>query len=163
MNGLMISNTGPIIALMIIERLDILRNLFQKIFVPEAVHNELLLGENIGVGLASYKQASWIQIHSLQNALDPLIKTVLDIGESSVIQLAREIKADYVLIDERKARKVARNIYGLRVIGTARILIEAKKKEMIDNVGGALKKIRDGGYWIHDDIMHFAMKEAGEL
>jgi predicted nucleic acid-binding protein len=163
MNGSMISNTGPIIALMIIERLDILRNLFQKVFVPETVHKELLLGESIGIGLASYKQASWIQVTSLQNALDPLIKTVLDIGEASVIQLAREIKADYVLIDERKARKVARNIYGLRVIGTARILIEAKKKEMIDNVGGALKKIRDGGYWIHDDIMHFAMKEAGEL
>lgn len=163
MNGSLISNTGPIIAIMLIERLDILRNLFQKVFVPEAVHKELLLGENIGVGLSSYKQASWIQIHSLQNALDPLIKTVLDIGEASVIQLAREIKADYVLIDERKARKVARNIYGLRVIGTARILIEAKKKEMIDNVGDALKKIRDGGYWIHDDIMHFAMKEAGEL
>ena len=97
MNGSMISNTGPIIALMIIERLDILRNLFQKVFVPEAVHNELLLGENIGVGLSSYKQASWIQIHSLQNALDPLIKTVLDIGEASVIQLAREIKADMFL------------------------------------------------------------------
>ncbi|MBM4065290.1 MAG: DUF3368 domain-containing protein [Planctomycetes bacterium] len=163
MNGSLISNTGPIIAIMLIEQLDILRNLFQKVFVPETVHKELLLGENTGIGLASYKQASWIQVTSLQNALDPLIKTVLDIGEASVIQLAREIKADYVLIDERKARKVARNIYGLRVIGTARILIEAKKKEMIDNVGGALKKIRDGGYWIHDDIMHFAMKEAGEL
>ncbi len=163
MNGLLISNTGPIIALMLIERLDVLRNLFQKVFVPETVHKELLLGENTGIGLASYKQASWIQVKSLQNTLDPLIKTVLDIGEASVIQLAREIKADYVLIDERKARKVARNIYGLRVIGTARILIEAKNKGMIDNVGGALKKIRDGGYWIHDDIMHFAMKEAGEM
>lgn len=163
MNGSLISNTGPIIAIMLIEQLDILQNLFQKVFVPETVHKELLLGENTGIGLASYKQASWIQVTSLQNALDPLIKTVLDIGEASVIQLAREIKADYVLIDERKARKVARNIYGLRVIGTARILIEAKKKEMIDNVGDALMKIRDGGYWIHDDIMHFAMKEAGEL
>jgi predicted nucleic acid-binding protein len=143
MNGSLISNTGPIIAIMLIEQLDILRNFFQKVFVPETVHKELLLGENIGIGRASYKQASWIQVTSLQNALDPLIKTVLDIGEASVIQLAREIKADYVLIDERKARKVARNIYGLRVIGTARILIEAKKKEMIDNVGSALKKIPD--------------------
>lgn len=163
MNGSLISNTGPIIVPMLVERLDILQNLFQKVFVPEAMHKELLLGENIGIGLASYKQASWIQVHSLQNALDPLIKTVLDIGEASVIQLSQEINADYVLIDERKARKIARNIYGLRVIGTARILVKAKSKRMIDNVGGALKKIRDGGYWIHDDIMHFAMKEAGEM
>ncbi len=41
MNGSLISNTGPIIAIMLIERLDILRNLFQKVFVPEAVHKEL--------------------------------------------------------------------------------------------------------------------------
>lgn len=104
MNGTLISNTGPIIALMLVERLDILQNLFQKVFVPEAVHKELLFGENIGIGFASYKQASWIQVHSLQNTLDPLIKTVLDIGEASVIQLSQEIDADYVLIDERKAR-----------------------------------------------------------
>ena len=65
MNGSLISNTGPIIAIMLIEQLDILRNLFQKVFVPEAVHKELLLGENAGIGLTSYKQAPWIQIHSL--------------------------------------------------------------------------------------------------
>lgn len=163
MNGSLVSNTGPIIALMLIERLDILQNLFQKVFVPDAVHKELLIGQSTGIGLAPYKQAAWIQVHALQNELNPLIKTILDIGEASVIQLSQEINADYVLIDERKARKIARNIYGLRVVGTARILVEAKSKRMIDTVGDTLMKMRDGGYWIHDDIMHFAMKEAGEL
>jgi len=36
-----------------------------------------------------------------------------------------------VLIAERKARKVARDIYGLRPIGTARLLVEAKKKNLL--------------------------------
>ncbi|MBM4055550.1 MAG: DUF3368 domain-containing protein [Planctomycetes bacterium] len=143
MNGSLISNTGPIIALMLIDRLNVLQNLFKKVFIPEAVHNELLQGENIGIGLASYKQASWIQVQSLQKTQDPLIKTVLDSGEASVIQLSLEINADYVLIDERKARKIARNIYGLRVIGTARNLVEAKNKGIIDSVGNVLNKIRD--------------------
>ncbi len=31
MNGSLISNTGPIIALMLIERINILQNLFQKV------------------------------------------------------------------------------------------------------------------------------------
>jgi predicted nucleic acid-binding protein len=53
---------------------------------------------------------------------------LLDVGEAAVIGLALEEKATIVLIDERKARKVARDIYGLQPIGTTRILVEAKKK-----------------------------------
>jgi len=163
MKGSLVSNTGPLIALMMIDRLDILRGLFQKIIIPEEVHKELLQGEVAGVGLSSYKKASWIQIQTIHNPHDPLIKTVLDVGEASVILLSREVNADYVLIDERKARKIARTIYKLQVVGTARILVEAKKGGILDNVGIAIQRMRDKGYWIHDDIMQFAMKEAGEL
>ena len=78
MKGSLVSNTGPLIALMMIDRLDILRGLFQKIIIPEEVHKELLQGEATGVGLSSYKKASWIQIQTIHNPHDPLIKTVSD-------------------------------------------------------------------------------------
>jgi predicted nucleic acid-binding protein len=95
--------------------------------------------------------------------LDPLLQTVLDYGEASVIQLAREMKADYVLIDERKGRKIAREIFSLKVIGTARILVEAKRKGIIDSVGDALNQMRDSGYRLHDNIIRYALKESKEL
>ncbi|MGC8580404.1 MAG: DUF3368 domain-containing protein, partial [bacterium] len=91
------------------------------------------------------------------------LQTVLDSGEASVIQLARELKADYVLIDERKGRKIARDIFNLKVIGTARILVDAKKNGILNNVGDAMKQMKDAGYWIHDDIVKFALKEAKEI
>jgi predicted nucleic acid-binding protein len=69
---------------------------------------------------------------------------------------------DYVLIDERKARKIARSVYGLNVIGTARLLVEAKKNGLIDSVGDMIDKLRDGGYWIGDSIVQRMLKEAGE-
>ena len=162
MTGLLVSNTGPIIALALIDRLDILQALFRQVVVPEAVHKELLYGGSSGNDLITYQKASWIQVQSLSTPMGPLLKTVLDIGEASVIQLASEIKADYVLIDERKARKIARNIFGLQVIGTARILVEAKKKRVLDNVGDTLRRMRDSGYWIHDDIVHKILKESKE-
>jgi predicted nucleic acid-binding protein len=71
--------------------------------------------------------------------------TVLAFGEASVIQLARETKVDYVLIDERKARKVARDIFDLRVIGTVRILVEAKRKGILNGVREALKQLKEAG------------------
>ncbi len=58
--------------------------------------------------------------------MEPLLETLVDKGEASVIHLVREKGADFVLIDERKARKIARKIYGLNVVGSARILVEAK-------------------------------------
>jgi predicted nucleic acid-binding protein len=67
-----------------------------------------------------------------------------------------------VLIDERKGRKIARSIYGLNVVGTARILVEAKHRGILLHVGDTLTKMRDAGYWIHEEIVAAAKKAAGE-
>ncbi len=91
-----------------------------------------------------------------------MLQSILDVGEASVIQLAREATVNLVLIDEKKARKVARSVYGLQVIGTARVLVEAKREGLLPEVGEAIRELREGGYWIHDDIVKLALKEAGE-
>ena len=55
-----ICNTGPILGLAIIGRLDLFRDLFDNVFVPEEVHDEILEGGVKEVGLGSYKKAEWI-------------------------------------------------------------------------------------------------------
>jgi predicted nucleic acid-binding protein len=92
----------------------------------------------------------------------PLIGTLLDTGAASVIQLSTEKGVDFVLIEERKARKIARKIYGIHVIGSARIIVEAKHRGLISNVREALEGMRSAGYWIHDDIMKKALEQAEE-
>jgi predicted nucleic acid-binding protein len=54
-----------------------------------------------------YEQEKWIKVQELQTSLNPVLKGMLDIGEASVIQLSSDIKTDFALIDERKARKIA--------------------------------------------------------
>jgi hypothetical protein len=73
-------------------------------------------------------------VESFARPIEPLVGTLLDKGEASVIHLARKKTADFVLIDERKARKIARKIYGIHVVGSARILVEAKHRGLISNV-----------------------------
>lgn len=162
MNGKLICNTGPLIALSIIDRIDLLRHLFEFVAVPEPVHKEILEGGPINAGLSNYRKAKWIQIMTLSNPIDPLLRTSLDAGEASVIGLARELNVNLVLVDERKARKIARTIYGLHVIGSARVLVEAKRGGLLDNVGAALQAMRDGGYRLGDSIVTEALKQAGE-
>ena len=161
MKGRLVANTGLVIALASIDRLDILRTFFISVQVPQAVHDEIMQGGSRFIGLATYGRADWIAVVP-DMPLDPLLSTVLDKGEAAVITLARSSSADIVLIDESKARKIARTIYGLRVIGSARVLVEAKRHGMLDNVGAALQAIREYGYWIDDAIVQYALREAGE-
>ena len=162
MNGKVICDTGPIVALSMIDRIDILRHLFEFVAVPEAVHKEILEGGATNAGLASYRKVKWIKVMTLSNPVDPLLRTSLDAGEAAVIGLAGDLSVNLVLVDERKARKIARTIYGLHVIGSARVLVEAKKRGLLDNVGAALQAMRDGGYWIGDSIVDAALKQAAE-
>lgn len=162
MNGLVAANTGPMIALAMIDRLDVLRSIFDKILVPETVHEEILEGGKAGVGVSAYVRAPWIEQTSLLGQLDPLVGSVLDKGEASVIQRAREMGADWVPLDERKARKVARDVYGLKVVGSAGVMVEAKRRGLVERVALELNRMRDRGYWIHDDIVAAAMRAAGE-
>lgn len=109
------------------------------------------------------KENIQIGIRYLQALAEELLESLLDIGEAAVISHAREQKASLVLIDERKARKVARDIYGLQPIGTARILVEAKKKNLLPDIASQFQKLRQEGYWIHEGIVQAALREAGEI
>ena len=162
MKGRLVSNTGPIIALSSIDHLEILKKIFEEVIVPEPVHHEIMQGGKDFAGLGFYRKATWIKVESLADPIEPLLGTLLDKGEASVIHLAREKGADFVLIDERKARKIARKIYGNRVVGSARILVEAKHRGLISNVREALEGMRSAGYWIHDDIVKTALEQAEE-
>ena len=157
-----VCNSGPLIALGILSRLDILKSLFDEVLVPEAVRDEIERGGVKLSGLADFRKADWIKVVSLQKKSDELLQSLLDVGEAAVISLALEQKASIVLIDERKARKVARDIYGLQPIGTARILVEAKKKNLLPEITSMFQQLKREGYWIHDSIVEIALQEAGD-
>jgi predicted nucleic acid-binding protein len=158
-----VCNSGPLIALGILARLDILKSLFDEVLVPEAVQKEIEQGGIKLAGLEGFRRASWIRVVSLKEKRDELLESLLDVGEAAVISLAREQKASLVLIDERKARKVARDIFGLQPVGTARILVEAKRKNLMPEIASQFKKLEQEGYWIHSSIVEMALREAGEI
>ena len=159
---LVVSNTGPIIALSLIRKLDLLPALFSECVVSDQVHREILAGGPRGAGVTTYQKAPWIKVATLSRPLEPLLRSFLHDGESSAIQLAVELSSDCVLMDEQKARKVAREIYGLKVMGSIRVLLEAKRRKLLKRIRPSLQALRDHGYWFADDIVAAALQEAGE-
>jgi predicted nucleic acid-binding protein len=47
-------------------------------------------------------------------------------------------------------------------MGSARLLVEAKRYGVLDSVRTALQAMRAQGYWIDDAIVQYALREAGE-
>lgn len=140
-------NATPLIALALIERLDLLERMFAQVFVPTAVYEEVAVIGRGRAGAEAIARATWLRVTAPKAVptIEPLLLG-LDEGEMQVLLLAREIGPDWVLIDERQARRVARAL-GLPVKGTLGILLAAvlagllPRKQALE----ALPRLVDGG------------------
>ena len=65
----------------------------------------------------------WLEVRAVSAPLDPVL-AFLDMGEREAIGLAKELRADALIIDEPDGREAAKR-RGLRVIGTLRVLYDA--------------------------------------
>ena len=84
----------------------------------------------------------------------------LDIGECAAICLAERLYCP-LLVDERRARMAARK-REILVIGTGRILLEAKERALIPSVTEILKALQKQGYRLSDRLCRRLAELAGE-
>ena len=159
-----VTNSTPLIELSKINQLDLLRDVYGTILIPEEVYVEVVI-DGIGKpGAAEVKAAEWIsrqsvtdmnQIRTLQNQYS------LHLGECATIILAQEINAEQVILDDNAARReaVAR---GLPVIGTVGVLLIAKTQSIIPAVRPILDNLRAQGTRVSQDLYHQVIAKAGE-
>jgi predicted nucleic acid-binding protein len=159
---MIVCNSGPLIALGGIDRLELLRDLFGQVLVPTEVVDEWHKGGIHKTGVEALQRAAWIEPRAIPTACDPLLVSLLDLGEARAIELARQLQPAVLLMDEARGRRVARDIYGLQVIGTGRVLIEAKRAGLITQVEPLVSAMREFGYWLSDRIVAEILRQAGE-
>lgn len=159
---MVICNTGPLIALERVGLLHLPEVLYGPVLIPDVVEREFLAGQPAGNSFDELKRSGLVEVSTLSEQPDPLLAGLLDAGEAAVIQLARTLNVSQVLIDERKGRKVARDVYGLSTIGTVRVLLDAKQRGLIDTVQQSLLAMRSHGYHIHEKIVQAALQQAHE-
>lgn len=157
-----VSNTGPLIALAHADVLPILDGLFERVLLPEAVRNEIDAGKNASVRFAGMSKQCRVLHVELDPAPDALLTGVLDRGEAAVLLLARATKADLTLLDERKGRKIAAEVFRLRVMGTAGLLVRAKRAGLIARVREPLDRMLNAGYYLHERIREHILHLADE-
>jgi hypothetical protein len=160
---LIIVNTGPLLALEACNQIEVLRHLFARIVVPDEVDKELRAGRKrplLPGGLTSAHRR-WIEILSLSHPPQSPLVARLDPGEAAVIQLALELGASLVLIDDRSAWRVALAI-GLTCIGSVGIILLAKNEGLIKEVKPYLYEMQTKGVYLSQKVIDDAIARAGE-
>ena len=114
---LVVADSSPLIGLCRIGMLHLLREAFKHVVAPDAVWREITSADASKTGVQELLEASWIERRSVTDIhLVHLLRKDLGPGESEAIVLAREIAADFLLMDERMGRSAAQRI-GLRWTG----------------------------------------------
>ena len=157
-----ICNSTPRISLSSIGQLHLLNKLFGEITIPEKVFSEVVVAGSEKYGSFDVKECTWIKAAKTSDTiLKNYLMQTLDEGESEVIVLADELKADLVVIDERLARSYAEKA-GMRLIGTLGILAKSKLEGYIPSVRDLIQEILSKGIWFNKALVNRILIELSE-
>ncbi|MDO4338881.1 MAG: DUF3368 domain-containing protein [Eubacteriales bacterium] len=157
-----IVNSTPLIVLCKIGRLDILKNLYGEIIIPQAVFSEVTAKKDSVC--RQIREKEWIHVEQITDQSDKkMYRAKLHDGEVEVMILAQGMpKADLVVIDDNAAKKTAKYL-GLTVTGTIGVLLRAKEAGIIENVSPVIKEMKQRGFYISAELERIVLKQANEF
>lgn len=143
---MVVSNTSPLRYLIAAGHADLLSRLFGTIFIPGAVEREICHPHApLSVRRWMARHPSWLQTREVRSEPDAESIQQLDPGEAEAIQLAQELRADALIMDERRGRQLAAG-RGITVIGALGILREFFRREFIANPLALAADLRSLGF-----------------
>jgi uncharacterized protein len=161
---LAVSNTSPISNLAIVGRLEFLPRRYAAVHIPPAVADELRALTHVAGSKAIQAAFSqkWRVIEPLATPPSQQVPHGLDLGETAAILLACQLKADVLLMDEKRGREAARR-FGLTVAGALGELIHARHAGWIPNVRDEIRKLRtEAGFFVDAAVEKFILSQVGE-
>lgn len=148
---IVVADTSPLNYLILIGHSDVLPRLFGDVLIPQMVLDELG-GSGAPPEILDWLEAApeWLEVVPFASTPSASLDH-LDAGERDAIQLAVELSADLVLLDDRKARFVAKRL-GLSITGTIGILDKAARSGLI-NISDAVDSLSRTDFYVSEDIL----------
>jgi predicted nucleic acid-binding protein len=105
---------------------------------------------------------TWVREHTLTQPIGhQILRTALGPGESEAVSLALEISAQWVILDERPARRLAQAL-GLPVIGTLGVLLASKRRGFLPAVRPCVDALVNFGFHISPGIYDLVLANADD-
>ena len=158
-NELVIADAGPIFSLALVDKLSILDSLFESIKISQAVWEEISNDDSkpFHSRIVSYFSNKVVEITGTNE-----LTFIMDYGESESVILYKELKADFLLIDDKKARAIAEN-YDINCIGTLGLLSISKDKGLIDNLRPLFVDFLNNKRYYSIELLNSILMRSGEM
>lgn len=161
-----VCNSSPIIGLCIINKLNLLWEIFDEVYITEEVYREIVQSNELRhygeQELINAVRDNKIIVYKVKNSeLVEAMIARLHKGELEVIQAARELNINRVIIDDRPARNRAKDML-LKPIGIIGILQLAKQLQKINEIKIYLDILIQEDYRISKRLYLEALKIACE-
>jgi predicted nucleic acid-binding protein len=158
-----VSNTSPVLNLACVGELGLLRQLYGGVSIPEEVSRELMKLKQSNPRFGRIDLPDFVRV---VKGSDPIrvqaLMLELDEGEAAAISLAIELKAELLLIDEKRGRAAARSL-GVAPFGLVGVLVEARKKGFLSAVKPLLQKLEaEAGFWLGTELKRIVLTSVGE-
>lgn len=156
-----VADSGPLISLARIGRLELLQNMFSEVLAPPEVWHEVTVKGHGLPGAHEVSQVKWINIQPPSSQLVQSLSILVDAGEAQAIALAQTTPGCIILLDDARARKIAARL-NIRQIGTIGLLLRAKRMGLIDKIKPHIQALIENGIYIRRELVEAVLKEAGE-
>jgi predicted nucleic acid-binding protein len=159
---ILVLDSSALITLARIGRLHILTHLAERVYIPDAVYQEIVVRGHGRPGSAAVREAEWIVRHHVTDraAVDRM-SAQLGRGEAEAIVLAQELNADALILDDSTARKTATGL-GQRFIGLLGLLVFAKERRVIETIRPLMDDLLAAGFFVGLPLYHAVLRAAGE-
>ncbi len=151
-----VADTSPLLALARLDLLHLLPRLFERTSIPPAVLFEATERRPDAPGADAVRRAvteGLLHVAEPGGATSQLsLPEWLGPGEREAILLALEVRADWIILDDRGARRYASDL-GPAVIGTVRVLEVARDAGLLPRVLPLLEQLRASGFRLGDDLI----------
>jgi predicted nucleic acid-binding protein len=157
---IVVSDTSPIHYLLLINLVELLPQLYRRIAIPQIVRDEM-----IAAGAPEVLQQwvcnppDWLDIYVVEEPVNRNLMR-LDPGERAAIQLALEIKADLLIVDDKPARQAATDL-GLTITGLLGILDEAATLKRIDLSSTLLRLLSETNFRVSPVLVRSLLSKHG--
>lgn len=155
-----VCNSGPLIHLARADHFNLLRALFRRLIIPPAVYQEVVVRGRGQDGSEELARAKWIDRRRPRRTdLILALSAFLGRGEAEAIALAAERKDSLLLIDEAQGRRVAGSM-GIAIRGTLGVLLQGHRAGHVSDLEGAIKRMRERGTWVDDEVIATVLAAA---
>ena len=160
---IVLADSSPLITLARAQHFELLREFFGEVIVSREVHDEIAVAGTGLPGAEEVRRAPWIRVGSA--SLEPSQKLTavcvgLGEGERSIIYLAAALNADLVLIDEERARRVAKRV-DLNVAGSIAVLERGARLGHVGDLRAVFLNLLDQGIRYDRSLLNHSLDRLG--